>query len=250
MNTEDRIILIGDSFTANASDFKKNESEQEVFFIKELNKFFNRKIMNYSQESRDIQTIFDIWIKILPKIRENDFLIVCVPYYSRWRFPLSKRKQYNEPHNPYNIDVNYYDDEDFVKIRHIGQNNAWSDNSRNIEGFGDFIDDTIDGIRERYIFNEFFHSSEASSMNNKEIIESLLNLSKCKTFIFSWTRFKDGFKPKGLYDKTDLEKELGYWGTQHDVYNKTNGKYGYRGDLHWDEHTHKKLGEYLINYFK
>ena len=248
VNTKNRIILIGDSFTAQPSDFKKNESEKEVFFLKELNNFFDRKIMNYSQESRDVQTIFDIWIKLLPKIKKEDFLIVCIPYYSRWRFPLNKDFQFFEPHNPY--DKNFiYDNHEMIKIRHTGQNSKLTDDSKNIEGVSS-DEKSISGIREKLFFNQIFHSSEASSMNNKEIIESLLKLSKCKTFIFSWTRFKEGFKPKGLYDKTDLEKELGYWGTLDDIHKKTNGKYGIHHDLHWDEYTHKKIGEYLINYFK
>ena len=216
-----RIFILGDSFSANGSSFLINESEKHAFWVDMLTDTFN--IKKYAEESRDIQTILDIWIKLLPQITENDCIVVGFPFFSRWRLPRHKDD---------------YKQENELIIRHIGQH-----------AYSECKIETVErnGINERLSENEIINSSIASTLNTKEIIESLTQLSKCKVILWSWVRFKEGFKPNGLYDKTDLENELGYWGTQDDIYYKTKKKYGRIGDLHWDETTQKLFFEFIKN---
>lgn len=216
----DRIYVLGDSFSDHGSDPLTNPSGEEVFWVDILSKTHN--VLRHAEASRDTQTILDIWIKLLPQIKEDDFLIIGFPYFSRWRLPRSEK---------------FYKIENELTIRHIGHQGFYSFQNEDIEIYDKTI--SANSIKEKLIDNDFINSSKASSLNNKELIESLTELSKCKVLLWSWTRFKEGFKPKNLYDKTDLEKIMGYWGTQYDMWKNTNGKFGMEWDLHWDEHTQK-----------
>lgn len=213
------LYLLGDSFTAQHSDPTKNESQKIVFWVNMLRENYN--VFLYAEASRDLQTILDTWVKLLPKLKENDCIVIGFPYFSRWRLPRDEK---------------YYKIENEQIVRHISQH-----------GFGgkqlEFLDKN--NIVERLRENEIINSSKASSLNNKELIESLTEVSKCKVVLWSWTRFEEGFKPNGLYDKTDLEKELGYWGTMQDVFDRTNGNYGQNGDLHWDEKTQELFYQFI-----
>lgn len=235
MNIKNKIYVLGDSFSANGSSPITNPSNKYIFWVDIFKKYFEDscETLVYAEGSRDTQTILDTWIKILPKIQKNDFLIIGFPYFSRYRFPRSEKS---------------YKVENELTIRHIGQVGEYDVSNNELE----FFDKTYnrDYLLEKLSYNEIINSSKASSLNNKEIIESLLKLTKCKSLLFSWTRFKDGYKPDTLKDKGDLEKEIGYWGTQHEVHKRTNGKYGILNDLHWDETMHRKFAEYAIKLFK
>jgi hypothetical protein len=227
-----KIYVLGDSFSANGSSPTSNPSGKDIFWVNILKKYYkdSYEILIYAEGSRDTQTIFDTWIKLLPKIQENDFLIIGFPYFSRYRFPRSEK---------------FYKVENDLTIRHIGQNGAYSLKDGDIEIYDEFTE--RDFIEKKLIDNQFINSSKASSLNNKELIESLLEMTKCKTLLWSWTRFKEGFKPKDLLDKTDLENIMGSWGTQSDMYKKTNGKYGIFQDLHWDEDTQNLFFNFVKN---
>ena len=211
--------IFGDSFTANPSHPADNESQKTMFWVDMLKENYN--VFSYAESSRDLQTILDTWIKVLPNMNQDNCIVVGLPYFSRWRMPR---------------DESDYKKENEQLVRHVGQH-----------GPSEIKVETVirDGLEERLFENQIINSSKASSLNYKEVIESLVQLSKCKVILWSWTRFKEGFKPKGLYDKTDLEKELGYWGTMQDVFDRTNGKYGVNGDLHWDEKTQKLFYQFI-----
>lgn len=211
--------IFGDSFTENPSNPVHNESQKTMYWVDMLKENYN--VFLYAEGSRDLQTILDTWIKVLPNINQDNCIVVGLPYFSRWRIPR---------------DESDYKKENEQIVRHIGQH-----------GPSEIKVETVmrDGLEERLFENQIINSSKASSLNYKEVIESLVQLSKCKVILWSWTRFKEGFKPKGLYDKTDLEKELGYWGTMQDVFDRTNGKYGIKEDLHWDEKTQKLFYQFI-----
>jgi len=229
-----KIYIICDSFGNNLAEKEYSESQIETFWVDIFkDSFKDMEVQNFSVGSQDLQTILDIWIKLLPEIKEDDILIVCSPYYSRYRFPR---------------DENYYKKVGNITIRHIGQVGDYDISNNELE----FFNQTYNryNLLEKLSYNEIINSSKASTLNYKEIIESLLKLTKCKSFLFSWTRFKDGYKPDTLKDKGDLEKEIGYWGTKDGLYKKTNGKYGIIGDLHWDATMHRKFADYVIKFFK
>ena len=207
------IYIFGDSFSANGSNPLYNESQTYVFWVDMLN--VDYPTFAYAEGSRDLQTILDTWIKVLPNLDKDDCIVVGIPCFSRWRIPKHESE---------------YTIENEQIVRHIGHT-----------GPSEIKVETVikNGIEERLFENEIINSSKASSLNYKEVIESLTKLSKCKVILWSWTQFDEEFKPAGLYDKTDLENELGYWGTMQDVFNRTNGQFGIIGDMHWDEKTQK-----------
>jgi len=223
-----KLYILGDSFSANGSDRRKNPSGKDAFWVDSLREYYD--VYKYAESSRDTQTILDTWIKLLPQINENDFIIVGFPYFNRWRFPRSE-KAYKKEHD--------------LWIRHISSEGQYNVRNGDLEFYAK--DTPMEPLLERLIDNQIIHSSVASSLNNKELIESLTKISKCGVLTWSWTRFRTGFKPEGLYDKTDLEKELGYWGTQDEMYTKSDGKFGYSGDLHWDEQTHHLFLNFVKN---
>ena len=239
-----RICILGDSFSAHGSSAEGNPSGKEKFWIKDLNETYPTLV--YAEPSRDVQTILDTWTKLLPKVEENDFLIVGFPYFSRYRFPLNEMFYRKEPHlhckiNYHSVDV----EENELITRHVGQHGEFDIQNGELEFYNK--DTNRQQLLEKLDDNQIINSSFASALNNKELIESLTQVSKCRTLLWSWTRFKKGFKPEGLYDKTDLEKELGHWGTLDDIYRKSSGKFGFMGDLHWDEKTHDLFAKFVQN---
>ena len=213
------IYIFGDSFSANGSAFYRNESEKPAFWVDMIDSHYSTIV--YAEGSRDLQTILDTWIKVLPNMNEDNCIVVGLPSFIRWRIPRHEL---------------FYKKENEQIVRHIGQHGPMDIK----------VEEVIrDGLEERLFENQIMNSSKASSLNYKEVIESLTQLSKCKVILWSWTKFKKRFKPKGLYDKTDLEKELGYWGTMDGVFHRTNGKYGTKGDFHWDEKTQKLFYEFI-----
>lgn len=229
-----KIYIICDSFGENASQKQHSESGIETFWVDIFHQSFSdMEVQNFSVGSQDLQTILDVWIKLLPEITEDDILIVCSPYYSRYRFPLNEH---------------CYTTVGNITTRHIGQHGGYNILDNELEFFDETYD--RDALIEKTHYNQIINSSKASTLNYKEIIESLLKLTKCKSLLFSWTRFKDGYKPHTLKDKGDLEQEIEYWGTQSDEYIRTNGKYGILNDFHWNATMHRKFAEYAIKIFK
>ena len=80
--------------------------------------------------------------------------------------------------------------------------------------------------------------------NFKEIMISLLRLSKNKTFIFTWDTIN--YDNPLIYDKEKLTNELGIWETLDDVYEQTSGNFGRKNDHHWSSRTDTKFGKYVI----
>jgi hypothetical protein len=83
-----RLFIIGDSFAAPSNDAS--------FYGKILQEDFPRmKVAWAGQSSRDLQSIIDDWIKLLPHLTENDYLIVAIPVFYRTRLPLAEKNWNN-----------------------------------------------------------------------------------------------------------------------------------------------------------
>jgi hypothetical protein len=228
---KNKIYILGDSFCDGGVSMNHSTTGTEIFWVEILENYYKDEyeILNFSEGSRDLQTIIDCWIKILPKVTKNDFLIMCSPYYIRYRLPRSEK---------------FYKKENWLTIRHIGQHGFYEISNDDLEFYDKkFTRKTLHKILKD---NEIINSSIASSLNYKELLESLYMITPCDTYMFSWTRFKEGFKPNKMEDKSDLEIKLGKWETQHDHYIKSNGKYGVHGDFHWDEYTQQRFANYII----
>ena len=44
-----------------------------------------------AQPSRDANTILENWIKVIPHLKEDDFLVICFPTLTRTRLPFDKK---------------------------------------------------------------------------------------------------------------------------------------------------------------
>ena len=100
-----KLWIIGDSFTG---------THPKTWTFKICEQFIGEHYYVSSQGSRDIQTIFDIFLHKLHKIQPNDIVILFLPTLSRFRLPLE---------TPY-IDVEWSDDLD-NKNRYKYELNDW-----------------------------------------------------------------------------------------------------------------------------
>lgn len=232
MSTKNKIYILGDSFCAGGVSRLNSTTNTEIFWVDIVEDYYKNEyeVLNFSESSRDLQTIIDCWVKILPKITKNDFLIMCSPYYTRYRLPRSEK---------------FYKKEHWLTIRHVGQNGVYDTSNNDLEFYDKRF--TRKDLLENFKDNEIINSSIASTLNYKELLESLYSITPCETYMFSWTRFRKGFKPNKMEDKSNLEIKLGKWETQHNQYIKTNGKYGVHGDFHWDEYTQQRFANYIIS---
>ena len=68
------VFIIGDSFCTKRSD----KIQDLIFWVDELKlNLLEFNIMCDGEPSRDSQTIIDNWVKIIPLIDNDDFLIIC-----------------------------------------------------------------------------------------------------------------------------------------------------------------------------
>ena len=87
-----KIVIIGDSFCRPYMKSKTRLNEKVCFWVDELKSNLNNEfeIILDAQPSRDAKTILENWIKILPQLSENDFVIICFPSLNRTRLPFHK----------------------------------------------------------------------------------------------------------------------------------------------------------------
>ena len=87
-----KLIVIGDSFVVPIT-YSKNYNIKTDYWVKVLTQFdmFKEKELYVDgRGGRDIQTIIDNWIKVLPILNEDDFLIIAIPFFKRTRIPVNK----------------------------------------------------------------------------------------------------------------------------------------------------------------
>ena len=80
-----------------------------------------------------------------------------------------------------------------------------------------------------------------------EVIESLIELTKCRTYVFSWDNMD--IKSQKIEDKNVLKGNIGFWETHQDVFSSTDGRHGLKGDFHWSYKMNLHFGRYLLNKF-
>ena len=103
---KDALWVLGDSFCTEA-DTPPRWPKILINHFWETKRIphYETKYNNYAEGSMDTQTIIDNWIKLLPYMKENDAVIVCLSDISRTRFPLKNfwvGKLPFEP-NPYKL---------------------------------------------------------------------------------------------------------------------------------------------------
>jgi hypothetical protein len=247
-----KLWIIGDSFTMVDTNRYGENSWPQI-----CSKAFRGG--NYyvsSMGSRDIQTVFDIFLENLHKIEPNDFVILMFPTLTRFRLPLA---------NPY-VDCVYTND--ITPEGHPIQTN-----------FNSMIGDTmytsiIDTITSDNLTNEkalewplnqidpkiflsngdarypnladimhLINSSKVMTNNWNSILKSIKLYAKFKLLCYSWTNELD---PLVVNTKDVITDKLGIWETLKGVWNKTDGKMGDKSDLHWSEDMNIRFAEDII----
>jgi len=219
-----RLVIIGDSFAKASMDGS--------FYGYTLQRMFpDIDVINDGDPSRDAQTILDHWIKVIPELRSNDYLIVVFPALGRTRLPLAEK-------NHHSIMVGN------IKLVNRFKGTDSYDNEE-IELFGD-------SFNRKYFTDILIHqmtinASKASEDNFIEIVESLSKLTKSKKYIFSWTEIDRLNIP--LDDKQALVRKMGKWITLHSEFVSSEGKKGFKGDLHWAAETHIAFSNFISKEF-
>jgi hypothetical protein len=225
-----RIFIIGDSFCDFHPNNKLDFEEKSDLHIK-WNQWLtweypNIEVINDAFVSRDVQTILDNWIKLIPHLKEDDFLILCIPSYFRQRVPLAFKDWQRNEWSGGNI-----------TNRFVTHHSWYTTDSEKLYIGDEIVEKNV--VDTHMQFFEMLNHSKSVSSNYKELIDSLYKITPSNKYLFSW----DDLSPTSDYidTKTILTNKMEMWTTLDDLYNETNGKYGYKGDLHWDYKTEKQF---------
>jgi hypothetical protein len=215
-----RLIIIGDSFAEGVNDGS--------FYGKILQERFPWiEVINDGASSRDAQTIIDHWIKIIPEIRPDDYLIIIIPIMERSRLPLVEKH-----HSTVTIGKTV------LMNRFVG---LASYNNEEIEIFGDSFN--LNYYKNILTPHVVINSSKASQNNLFEVIASLIKITPCKKYVFSWADIDRAVMP--FDDKKRLVGKMGGWITLNSEFVNTGGKKGFKDDLHWALETHIIFSEFI-----
>lgn len=215
-----RLIIIGDSFAQGVNDgsFYGSILQERFPWI---------EVINDGAPSRDSQTIIDHWIKVIPEIRSDDYLVIIIPIMERSRLPLAEKHQ-----SPVTIGKT------ILVNRFVG---TASYNNEEIEIFGDSFG--VDYYKNLLTPQIVINSSKASQTNLFEIVSALIKISPCKKYVFSWNDIDRTDTP--FDDKKILTGKMGGWITLNSEFVNTGGKKGIKGDLHWALETHVLFSEFI-----
>jgi hypothetical protein len=227
-----KLIVIGDSFVTPLT-YSKNYNINTDYWVNVLiqyEMFKEKELYVDGRGGRDIQTIIDNWIKVLPILNEEDFLIVAIPFFKRTRIPVNK----------YDISLNKIG----IVNRFIGTS-SWMKH----ESLPEFMDCelTVDNLIKKMETQELINSSVQSEENYIEIISSLKKITKSNIYIFSWADIN--YDNDAIEDKKILESKIGKFETLTDLWIKTNGKFGVEKDSHWSYDYNVKFAKYLNEKF-
>jgi hypothetical protein len=215
-----RLIIIGDSFAKGVNDGS--------FYADILKERFQWiEVIHDGASSRDAQTIIDHWIKVIPEIRPDDYLVIIIPMLERSRLPLVEKHQ-----TPVAIGKT------ILVNRFVG---TASYNNEEIEIFGDSFG--VDYYKNLLTPQVVINSSKASQTNLFEVVASLIKITPCKKYIFSWEDIDRTDTP--FDDKKRLIGKMGGWITLNSEFVNTKGKRGIKGDLHWALETHVLFSEFI-----
>jgi hypothetical protein len=226
--------IIGDSFVMypNPNDIPSNYDD--FYWIDILKRNFpNHTFFVDGIPSRNAQSMIDNWIKLLPVMSKDDYLIIGLPFFGRTRLPMKLGQgQYTEKN-------------EFVYLDRFIGTYSYNPSHCDLEFWNKDYD--RDYMTNLMVPQEIINSSDSSHYNFIEIIESLIKITPCKTYVYSWDDMK--IKSDVIEDKSMIIKNLGYWETFEDVYRKTEGKEGMHGNFHWSFPFNKSFGNYVLSKF-
>lgn len=220
-----RLVIIGDSFAKPSMD-----ESFYGYFLQEM--FPDIEVIFDGDSSRDAQTILDHWIKIIPELGVEDYLIVVFPLLGRTRLPLAKNHHTGVPVGNYNLVTRFKGTDSYL--------------DEEIELFGD-------SFNQKYFYDLLIpqmvmNSSKAAEDNFLEIVESLSKLTVCKKYIFTWADLDRLNIP--LDDKKALVSKMGKWITLNSEFVNSGGRRGFKDDLHWSKETHIAFSNFISKEFR
>lgn len=245
-----KLWIIGDSFTG---------TYPNAWTFTICKKFIGEHYYVSSRGSRDIQTIFDIFLHKLHKIQPNDIVILFLPTLSRFRLPLE---------TPY-IDVEWSDDLSPNKISDLNMNSmignsAYTSIAKDIPSIGDeewhkkqftlewplnyinpkiFEPNPIDEEPNFGNISQMINASKASVNNWNRILKSVQSYVPFKLLCYSWT---DEYHSDCVIGRSEITSNLGFWESLNDIWKETNGEHGIQGDHHWSTRMHESFADYII----
>lgn len=251
--TEDKLWIIGDSFAGMPFH---NLSWQYLIY----QKFIGNHAYVSSKGSRDIQTVFDIFLEKLYKINPNDFVILFLPTLSRFRLPLKTPQMDIEWSTDITFDSklelyknsmigNSFYECSITEIPKIGEEDIYK-NQFTLEEPLNFINPNFFKQTEKSEDINFanvtkmINSSNAFVKNWNSILKSIQLFVPFKLIYFSWT---DELDSSIIHTKSSITNELNMWHTLDDKYRETDGISGLNGDTHWSKNMNKKFAEYITN---
>ena len=227
---------IGDSFVV-PSTHAKGYKPGEHFWLDIIERE-NPKFDYFSSglASRDTQTIIDIWIKLLPNLKETDYLTIILPFFKRTRLPLAK-SEWNISVNLGQKDTRRYD----IRNMFIGTA-SYNEGNNLLEFWGKEHNQKyyLDNLE----FQEIINASKASQINFIEVIKSLKEITKAHTYIISWDRMD--YKSDDIDDRDKITKELGKWETLWNDWDNSNGELGIQYDEHLGLEMHKSMAKFIL----
>jgi hypothetical protein len=241
-----KLWIIGDSFTMIDTGRYGQNSWPELC----INHFKGDNHYLSSVASRDIQTVFDIFLENLYRINTDDFVILMLPTLTRFRLPLA---------NPYvNVSKSNISRESYNTNSMIGGTQYSAQmkepNMADKERFRlEFPLSEIDPMTFQPSENpktpnlanimQMVNSSKAFANNWNSILKSMQLYVPFKLSYYSWENELD---ESIVNTKNVITNELGIWETLQDVYDNTNGERGDRSDGHWSEDMNIKFAQHII----
>jgi hypothetical protein len=221
--TNDRLWIIGDSFAGNRHGM---DSWQILLY----HSFIGNTAYISSKGSRNIQTIIDVFLTNLYQIKENDVVILFLPTSTRPRLPLKI------PENHIELTIGY-------KITEEERDSNYFTNPSYSDGpfFSDILEHPYnkDGVDYMILLN----SSKSAINNWNKILYSLSKSFKFKLILVSW---EDELDSNIVATKQILTNEIGFWHTQHNDYEETNGNSGNNWDFHFSKKMDYAFYKYII----
>jgi hypothetical protein len=253
LGDDSKIWIIGDSFTGMGA----NENSWQYILYKN---FVGMHIYVSSKGSRDVQTIFDIFLKNLYKINPNDFVILMFPTLTRFRLPLEYkhidvewssdlvRDKIGDVHTTSFIGNSAYtsqvssippknEEEEFNRRQFLLE---WPLNHLNPSMFEPNPNDKEQNFAN---ITQLINSSKVMIDNWNAILKSIQSYVPFKLLYYSWANELDA---SIVNTKSVLTNELGMWKTLNDEYNETNGQFGKKDDVHWSESMNIEFAENII----
>jgi len=247
--TEQKLWIIGDSFTG-----LRYGKDSWQWYLYEA--FAGKNVYISSKGSRDIQTIFDIFLQNIHKINPNDVVILFLPSLIRFRLPLKTPYvdvelcscTHDAHHNP---KCGFTGNEQFTSniattAQEIEkQNNITLESPLDKLGFEVFDPQLYykNNVLNFANITQMINSSQASVNNWNMILKSIQLYVPFKLIYYSWA---DELDSSIVNTRDIITKNLNMWISLNDEYKSSNGQTGKNDDFHWSAKMDKAFAEHII----